>query len=100
MGTVSLPFGPSTEILSPMEIFTPFGNGMSLFPTLDINSPVAQVPTALLESGAANPGCRRLSAGALSAGARGPKEPPERRLQAGLPAPQGVSSTSCKTGLP
>src|ERR1017187_4501707 len=31
------------------------------------------------ESGAANPGCRRLSAG----------EPPERRLRAKLPAPQG-----------
>src|ERR1035441_594126 len=40
--------------------------------------------------GAANPGCRRLSAGVyrcddLRIGAKGP---PERRLRAGLPAPQ------------
>src|SRR5260370_14664351 len=44
MGTVSLPFGPSTNIWSPMEIFTPFGSGMSLFPTLDINSPIKTAP--------------------------------------------------------
>src|ERR1035438_5716689 len=40
--------------------------------------------------GAANPGCRRLSAGAglVRRFARGRKEPPERRLRARLPAPQ------------
>src|ERR1700693_5679051 len=35
-GTVSLPLVPSTSSSSPMVIFTPFGNGMGLFPTLDI----------------------------------------------------------------
>src|SRR5579872_1663513 len=35
-GTSSLPFGPSTFIVFPRAIFTPFGSGMGLFPTLDI----------------------------------------------------------------
>src|ERR1035438_6479566 len=42
--------------------------------------------------GAANPGCRRLSAGAcrVRGFAPGPEKPPERRLQARLPAPQAL----------
>src|ERR1035438_880892 len=42
-----------------------------------------------LACGAANPGCSRLSAGIRRRRrlAHGPKEPPERRLQARLPAP-------------
>src|ERR1700733_3617543 len=39
-GTVCLPFGPSMfKCPSPAVIFTPFGNGSSFFPTLDIRFP-------------------------------------------------------------
>src|SRR5260370_32770663 len=41
-----------------------------------------------IRRGAANPDCRRLSAGAF---VPGPKKPTERRLQAELPAPRGFS---------
>ena len=46
-----------------------------------------------LVCGAANPGCSRLSAGASAS-----KEPPERRLQAELPAPQSTSAPVVSVG--
>ena len=36
IGTVSLPFGPSTCNCSPMLIFTPDGSGMGFLPILDM----------------------------------------------------------------
>src|SRR5690242_5445700 len=36
MGTLSLPLGPSTKSSAPRLIFTPLGNGIGFFPTLDM----------------------------------------------------------------
>ena len=36
IGTVSLPFGPSTCSWSPIDTFTPLGSGIGFFPTLDM----------------------------------------------------------------